>query len=327
MGLETATFINGLTPSWPLSGDLKSQGDDHIRLLKATVQATFPNATRAFYLPTMEFQSAAMVLDATDQNNYIGIDTTAADVNVTLPASLSASDKGWSCDIFRTNTAGYNGIMVAAAAGSLSSPFGSAATCRIEFPIVPVKFVWTGSNWIYIRPGPLIGSSMNWDGATVPPGYRVADGTVYSTTTFVELGLALGTGQLRDKRGRVEAGVDGGTGRLTASWFGSTAILGAANGFEYHYLTQAEMPAHYHTASIYDPTHTHSSNGYGVASSTTGGGAFPIPTAGGITINASATGVRVNSSNGLDTTYSAGSGGAHTIVQPTIITNKVVRVA
>ncbi len=42
MALETATYINGLNPLNPVVGDDVSQGDDHIRLLKSTLQATFP---------------------------------------------------------------------------------------------------------------------------------------------------------------------------------------------------------------------------------------------------------------------------------------------
>jgi microcystin-dependent protein len=42
MPVESTTSINGLDPSWPLSGDPTYQGDDHIRLLKAVLKAQFP---------------------------------------------------------------------------------------------------------------------------------------------------------------------------------------------------------------------------------------------------------------------------------------------
>jgi microcystin-dependent protein len=55
MGLETGTYVSDLNPAWPLGTDLESQGDDHIRLIKAVLKATFPgqNAplTPAFFLP------------------------------------------------------------------------------------------------------------------------------------------------------------------------------------------------------------------------------------------------------------------------------------
>lgn len=47
MGLESATYINGLVSSNPTSSDGISAGDDHLRLLKATILATFPNITGA----------------------------------------------------------------------------------------------------------------------------------------------------------------------------------------------------------------------------------------------------------------------------------------
>jgi hypothetical protein len=47
MPLETATFINGLDATNPAAGDSVGQADDHLRLIKATLKATFPNVTGA----------------------------------------------------------------------------------------------------------------------------------------------------------------------------------------------------------------------------------------------------------------------------------------
>ena len=47
MALETSTYINGLVAANPPDSDPKSQGAAHLRLLKSTVKATFPNATGA----------------------------------------------------------------------------------------------------------------------------------------------------------------------------------------------------------------------------------------------------------------------------------------
>lgn len=44
MSLETATYLNALVETWPDgASDNVAQGDDHIRLLKATIKRTFPN--------------------------------------------------------------------------------------------------------------------------------------------------------------------------------------------------------------------------------------------------------------------------------------------
>ena len=47
MALESTTFISGLVVTNPTSSDNISDGDNHIRLLKSTVRATFPNVTGA----------------------------------------------------------------------------------------------------------------------------------------------------------------------------------------------------------------------------------------------------------------------------------------
>lgn len=48
MGLETGTYISDLNASNPVgASDPKSQGDDHIRLVKSTILATFPNIAGA----------------------------------------------------------------------------------------------------------------------------------------------------------------------------------------------------------------------------------------------------------------------------------------
>lgn len=46
MGLESATYINDLVTTNPVgASDPRSQGDDHLRLLKSVLKASFPNMT------------------------------------------------------------------------------------------------------------------------------------------------------------------------------------------------------------------------------------------------------------------------------------------
>lgn len=47
MALESSTYISGLVTTNPAATDAKSQGDDHIRLLKSTILNTFPSITGA----------------------------------------------------------------------------------------------------------------------------------------------------------------------------------------------------------------------------------------------------------------------------------------
>lgn len=43
MPVESASFISQLNPSYPDGSNVKSEGDDHIRLVKTTLQGSFPN--------------------------------------------------------------------------------------------------------------------------------------------------------------------------------------------------------------------------------------------------------------------------------------------
>src|SRR6266540_3610931 len=85
MPLEAASFISGLVATNPPSGDLTSQGDDHIRLVKSVLQATLPNASRAFYLPDLATKTANYSVLVGDQNKIFLGDATAGAFTFTLP--------------------------------------------------------------------------------------------------------------------------------------------------------------------------------------------------------------------------------------------------
>ena len=50
MALESGTYINSLDAANPATTDGLSQADDHMRLIKSTIKATFPNLTGAVTL-------------------------------------------------------------------------------------------------------------------------------------------------------------------------------------------------------------------------------------------------------------------------------------
>ena len=49
MGLESGTYLNDLSTSNPASGDPKSEGDDHIRLLKSVLKNKGHNERGQFF--------------------------------------------------------------------------------------------------------------------------------------------------------------------------------------------------------------------------------------------------------------------------------------
>jgi hypothetical protein len=50
MALESTTYIDGLVSSNPVADDVVAQGDDHLRLIKAALKASFPNTTRPRFI-------------------------------------------------------------------------------------------------------------------------------------------------------------------------------------------------------------------------------------------------------------------------------------
>ena len=57
MALESGTFINALNVSNPTNTDSVSEADNHIRLIKSTIKATFPNLTAAVTLTAAEINA------------------------------------------------------------------------------------------------------------------------------------------------------------------------------------------------------------------------------------------------------------------------------
>lgn len=105
---------------------------------------------------------------------------------------------------------------------------------------------------------------------------------------------------------------------------GNTTTLGSYCGAARHQNTQSEMVTHYHYAAMYDPTHGHSGSGGNFSTTQTGisgGGTYFVyfGQQGTVTMNNSATGVRINAGNGFDYTGSAGGGVAYDIVNPSLL--------
>ena len=69
MALESSTYINGLVATNPTSSDNISDGDNHIRLLKSTIKATFPNVTGAVSGTHTAINSAVIAANAATNAN------------------------------------------------------------------------------------------------------------------------------------------------------------------------------------------------------------------------------------------------------------------
>ena len=192
-----------------------------------------------------------------------------------------------------------------------------------------------------------LGGVVPYTGTTVPSAsYVFANGQCISTTTYATYWALVGSPApgscsagnfaVIDLRGRSLAGLDvmGGSsaaGRLTTSATGcGTAMtsVGAAcaNGNESHTLLVAELPAHYHAIPFSDPGHFHTLP-YTIGGTAAGvAGLSGVGLFGSVSTNTIGTGITFNSPNGANTTYSTGNNTAHSIVQPTIGINYIIRV-
>lgn len=95
MTIETATYTPQLDATYPASGDAKSEGDNHIRLLKSTIKATWPNLTATAVTPT-----------SADLNTLAGASTTGGvGVNVVTQTSTDNSTKAASTAFVSTAVA------------------------------------------------------------------------------------------------------------------------------------------------------------------------------------------------------------------------------
>lgn len=99
MGLEAASFIHQLVSTNPVGAtDAKSQGDDHIRLIKATLQATFANVTGAVTASHTEINRLVGVTADIEPMRGMGYSQQA------LPYSVASGDKGNSVDLTNAGT-------------------------------------------------------------------------------------------------------------------------------------------------------------------------------------------------------------------------------
>tara|TARA_R110002020_G_scaffold1147_1_gene5649 strand:- start:3258 stop:3854 length:597 start_codon:yes stop_codon:yes gene_type:complete len=105
MALESGTYINSLNASNPAATDSLSQADDHLRLIKSTVLATFPNVSGAVTATHTELNLIDGVTSTTAELNILdGVTSTAAELNLldgvtATTAELNYSDTGASVGV------------------------------------------------------------------------------------------------------------------------------------------------------------------------------------------------------------------------------------
>lgn len=333
MGIETATFISDFDASLPTSTDLRSQGDDHIRLEKTVLKNTFPNATKAFYFPNTATKTVDFAVVAADMNKTFFVDTGAGIVNMTLP-TLAAGDAGWECFLMKTNN-GTNPVLVKPPSGSLVSGNVSVTAARRCIPNIRISILWSGTTFTVSRAVAVpVGSAIELHVASLPPGYEWPNGQTLASASanYLEFYTLNGnSGVTLDKRGRIGVPLDnlGGSaaGRLGGGFITGTAI-GNVGGVDALALALGHLP-----------TGITSRNAAQALSVTNG---YTFPNNSGALIDSLTQGAanavlfwRINPNNGLTTLTYTGTaditvtsnntgGGAHSNLQPSIMVAQVL---
>lgn len=334
MGLETATYIGDFVPTDPGSGDLVSQGDDHIRLVKTVLQNTFPSVEKAFYFPTASAVSANTTIVAANMNVTFRVTTTSGAITMTLPALLSG-DAGWECFVMKS-TFDANPVFIAPATGTLTSgAITGLASARRNIPGSKISCFWTGSSWVIGRSdgvGGPVGSCIEYHGSTLPFGYEWPNGQTLASasTAYPEYSAVIGSGVTLDKRGRIGVALDnlGGSAAGRVGTIITGTAIGNVGGAETVTLSSAQIPAHTHPNVFNDANHSHTGEVSSQGTIQTGAGGLPglggnntgnvVSGTNGVTINVSATGCSIT--NAANT----GGGGSHSNLQPSIMVSQIL---
>ncbi len=128
MGLESGTYIDSLVSTNPVGTDNRNQGDDHIRLIKATIRSSFPDVDEAVL--TVHNGTST---PSTPQTGTIWRDTTNSlwkfyngSTWITLPFAFNTSN---SVDV---NAGTIDGVTIGGSAAPTVTDLGTVTTCDIN---------------------------------------------------------------------------------------------------------------------------------------------------------------------------------------------------
>ena len=324
MSLESATYISNLVSTNPPGTDLRSQGDDHIRLIKSVLQNTFPNASKPFPFPNTAAPTANFAVSSGQNNTTFLVNTDSGQVTAGLP-TLTSGDAGWECYFMKASLS-LNPLFITPPSGTIiSGPYSGLSYVRRCIPFVCCRALWTGYTFMIERAvtAPL-GAILDYAGGVLPVGYEWPYGQTLSAGFYVEYyAYVQASGFVPDLRGRVGAGKDdmGGpaSGRLAGSGITGTTMFDSG-GSPVVTLTTPQLPAHSHANFLNDPGHLHGQLG---TSGQAGSGAATSLIQN--FVSGSGNGSTAIATTGMSiTNASTGDGVYHQNTQPTIIVNKIV---
>ena len=148
MALETGSYIDSLNAANPASTDPLSQADDHLRLIKSTLKATFPNVTGPVTLAQGDLNTeAAITSDGATPSLNTGI--TGAEVKTLIGVVEPAI----------ASTAGTPSLTAGVTAASVRTLVGAASA----LDVYPVGCIYTTT--VVTNPSALFGGTWVAHGA------------------------------------------------------------------------------------------------------------------------------------------------------------------
>jgi hypothetical protein len=166
MTVETASFISQLDATLPASGDPKSEGDNHLRLVKSVLKAQFPN-----------FGTNAVTPTATEVNYLVGV-TSAIQTQINALATAK-SDKSGST---YTGTHDFSGATLQAL-----TPTAGDATTKVATTAFVASTAFAGV---------LPGQTGNAGRFVTTSGTAASWGSVAGVTTLISTNTAAQNGYL-----------------------------------------------------------------------------------------------------------------------------------
>ena len=245
MGLEQATFINGLVTTNPTATDSVAQADDHIRLIKTAIRNTFPGVTNALTVTH-------------DELNVLDANTSPTASTLTNQWRMIVNDGTDMKQIDMTDLKTY-----------LTNNLPITSSMIADGTIQEADLADGSVSQAKLAPdaqGVPSGAIMAWTTNTPPNGWLMCYGQEVSRTTYATLFAAIGitygsndstTFTLPDLRGRVIAARDDMGGSAASRLTSINTALGSTGGNETHTLTESELAAHRHLVSksgYYGPT-------------------------------------------------------------------------
>jgi hypothetical protein len=137
MGIETATYLDDLNASLPAGTDDRSEGDNHIRLLKSVLQNTFPNITGAVTVTQSDLNNIGTFASSTGETWTGTHDFTGA--TITVPTQTAGDN---------TTKAASTAFVTAAVSGATagSAPTLSVVTGTTQTAVANTHYVLTNAS-------------------------------------------------------------------------------------------------------------------------------------------------------------------------------------